>query len=127
MLNLLAILLGGALGAGARYGLGRLLAQTAWPIPASTLLSNALAGLIIGFVLGLEPAGHSLNERTKLFLTTGLMGGLSTFSAFSWETLGLLQDGKVAWAAGNMALNLVLSLGLCAVGMGVARAMYNSQ
>ncbi len=107
--------LGGFIGACARYLLCSLLTTALPHFPYGTLLSNIIAGFLIGFIIGLERQAPSLSEHAKLFLTTGLMGGLSTFSTFSMETITLVEKGSYGLAGANILLNVGLSL-LCAFG-----------
>jgi len=105
--------LGGFVGACARYLLTSVLTAALPHFPYGTLLSNVIAGFLIGFIIGLERQAPSLSEHAKLFLTTGLMGGLSTFSAFSLETVAMIEKGSYALAGANILLNVGLGL-LCA-------------
>jgi CrcB protein len=86
-------------------------------------LSNVLAGLLIGFIIGMERHSAALPERTKLFLTTGLLGGLSTFSAFSMETMGMLEKGTFLLAGANILLNVGVSLLCVFAGLCLAKAI----
>ena len=79
-------------------------------IPVGTLCVNILGGLLIGLILELNSRTDVVSTQMKLFLTTGLMGGLTTFSTFSYETVGLFSDGSYTSAVVNIALNVVLSL-----------------
>ncbi|GHV16454.1 camphor resistance protein CrcB [Clostridia bacterium] len=110
--------IGGFLGSCGRYGLSRLFA--AYSFPLGTLLSNIIAGFLIGACAGM---GTNLPPRAKLFLMTGLLGGLSTFSAFTLETLDFMRAGKYLWAIGNAALNLTLCLAFCALGMWLVKKL----
>jgi len=105
--------LGGFIGACARYLLSTALTAALPHFPYGTLLSNVIAGFLIGFIIGLERQAPSLSEHAKLFWTTGLMGGLSTFSAFSLETIGMIEKGSYGLAGANVLLNVGLGL-LCA-------------
>jgi CrcB protein len=124
MLEFIFVGLGGFIGSCLRFALTKLTSPFSSDFPYGTLLSNVIAGLLIGFVIGLEQQSVTLNPKTKLFLTTGLLGGLSTFSAFSLETVSLFQDGKYLLAAGNVALNLILSLCGVVLGMACAKAVF---
>jgi len=105
--------LGGFIGACTRYLLSSVLTAALPHFPYGTLLSNVIAGFLIGFIIGLERQAPSLSEHAKLFLTTGLMGGLSTFSAFSLETVAMIEKGSYVLAGANILLNVGLGL-LCA-------------
>ncbi|MDH4120464.1 MAG: fluoride efflux transporter CrcB [Deltaproteobacteria bacterium] len=106
---LMAVALGGGLGAMARYGLSGWMqsASGAW-FPVGTLLVNIVGSFIIGLVLQLGAGRFLLTPETRLFLTTGFCGGLTTFSTFSWETLRLMEDQQWAAAGANTALNVAL-------------------
>jgi CrcB protein len=113
--NILAVGLGGFIGANQRYLLTKTIPVTAFPF--ATLAANVLAGLIIGAITGLDGSALSLPPKWKLLVNTGLLGGLSTFSTFSLETVNLFSDGKYALAAANIALNLTLSIAGLITGM----------
>ena len=115
--------IGGFLGASGRYLLTRLCNQLTPPFPFGTLLSNVIAALLIGFIIGMERQSVILPQHTRLFLITGLLGGLSTFSAFSIETVRYLEKGEIAIAAGNIILNVGLSLVCVFIGLAAARAI----
>ena len=89
--------LGGALGAVARYLLGTWIATRVSPdFPWSTFLINISGSFLIGVILGLASAGQLSNEA-RLFLAVGVLGGYTTFSTFSYESLELLADGGEAF------------------------------
>ena len=123
MLELIAVGIGGFIGSCMRFGLNKWTAHFSVNIPYGTLFSNVIAGLFIGFIVGLEQQSVTLPPKERLFLTTGLLGGLSTFSAFSIETVSLFQEGKLLFAGGNIALNLCLSLLGVVVGMFLAQLL----
>ncbi|MEG1658456.1 MAG: fluoride efflux transporter CrcB [Oscillibacter sp.] len=114
--------LGGFLGSCLRFGLTSWMRGWAISLPLGTLLSNILAGFFIGFVVGLEPSPFA--PRAKLFLTTGLCGGLSTFSTFSLETITLLRDGNYPVACLNILLNLGVSLLAVVLGLLLAKLIF---
>ncbi len=118
----IAVMLGGAFGSAARYGVG-LWAKNLWPgFPAATLMVNVSGGLLMGFIAAYALDRPEFPGWLRLGLTTGVLGGFTTFSAFSVETLELWRDGFMSAALLNVALNLVLSLGACALGLWLARA-----
>lgn len=104
-MEVLAVAAGGALGSLGRWGIGAALRFVAPGLPAGTFAANVLAGLIIGAATGASSA-TSMDPALKAFLTVGLCGGLSTFSTFSNETLGLIESGNLAAAALNIAANV---------------------
>lgn len=121
MQALIAVALGGAFGSAARYGIG-LWSKNLWPgFPAATLFVNVVGGFLIGLISAYALDRPEFPAWLRLGLTTGVLGGFTTFSAFSFETLELWRDGSMSAALLNVALNLVLSLGACALGLWLAR------
>jgi CrcB protein len=121
VIEFLIVGVGGFLGSCLRFGLTKLTAGLNIVIPAGTLFSNVIAGLFIGFIIGLGQQYVAISPKTKLFLSVGLLGGLSTFSTFSAETVRLFQDGKQLFAAGNIVLNLALSIAAVVFGLFIAK------
>ncbi len=118
-----AVTVGGAIGSLLRYLTSFYFAQ--WfgaSFPWGTLCVNLVGGLIIGLVgtLALEKSGL-IAPFVRLLLTTGLCGGLTTFSTFSFETMGFFQRGETAYAFANMGGNLVGSLAATYIGIILAR------
>jgi CrcB protein len=106
------VALGSALGGAARYGCAGLAAR--WlgaSFPWGTLIINVSGSLLIGFLATLmSPDGRLLaTPDTRAFLMIGILGGFTTFSSFSLETLNLAHDGEWLFASANV----VLSVGLC--------------
>lgn len=124
MLEFLAVGIGGFIGSCLRFGFTKLLGRWAETFPFATLLSNVIAALMIGFIIGFEQQSCTMNQRTKLFLTTGLLGGLSTFCTFSLETVTFFQNQKYLLALGNIALNVCLSLLGVVIGMFCAKLIF---
>ena len=108
--------LGGALGSLGRWQLGVLFKQWIPNLPVGTFAANVVAGLIIGFVTGLDLASP-LQPQVKLFLAVGLCGGLSTFSTFSNETLTFIQAGNWTAAGVNIAVNVITCLVAVFIGL----------
>lgn len=117
MVQILAVGIGGFIGSCFRFLLTKLLNIALPNFPFGTLMSNVIAALAIGFIIGIERQSGPIGDKSKLFLTTGLLGGLSTFSTFSMETIKMFEDGKYLTACGNIGLNLVLSLLFVMIGL----------
>jgi len=111
----LAVFVGGGMGSLARWFLSLRLNPAHHAIPLGTLTANLVGAFIIGAGLAWFNRMPQLDPMWKLLITTGLCGGLTTFSTFSAEVVFLLQDGRYAWAALNVALNLIGSLAMTAL------------
>ena len=107
MAEFIVVGIGGFIGSCMRFGLTKLSNTFCITFPYGTLLSNVIAALCIGFIIGFGQQSASIAPKVKLFLTTGLLGGLSTFSTFSLETVNLFKANKPLIASGNILLNLV--------------------
>jgi fluoride exporter len=124
--RLLLVATGGALGAICRYLVG-IAAVMAFGVrfPAGTLIVNAAgclgAGVVIAMVSGAEPA---LSANQRLLIMTGFLGGLTTFSAFSAETMYLAQQEQWGRAALNIGANVALSLAAVWAGWMLARSLH---
>ncbi|MBP6366487.1 MAG: fluoride efflux transporter CrcB [Nitrosomonas sp.] len=115
--SILAICIGASLGAVLRWFLGISL-NTLFPaIPPGTLVANLVGGYLIGVAIGLFAHHPELAPEWRLFIITGFLGGLTTFSTFSAETLTLLQQGRILWAAGAIGLHVLGSLIMTVLGL----------
>lgn len=112
---------GAALGALARWGAGLWLNASYAGFPLGTLAVNLVGGLLIGMALAWF--GRNPNDLLKLLLVTGFLGGLTTFSAFSAESLALLQRGEVGMALWHGALHTLGGLGCAAAGWRVVQQL----
>lgn len=118
----LLVFLGGGIGAVLRHGANRL--GAAWlgtGFPLSTLAVNVLGSLLMGVLAGLLAEGPAASQHLRLFLTTGVLGGFTTFSAFSLEALTLWERGQPGLAAAYVAGSVLLSLGAVALGVAATR------
>ncbi|MEF9952860.1 MAG: fluoride efflux transporter CrcB [Clostridium sp.] len=123
-LNILCVGIGGFIGAILRY-LISIKASKVFisSIPIGTLLVNVIGGILIGFILEINNKS-SINEGLKLFLTTGMLGGLTTFSTFSYETISLLTGGDYLSGGVNIILNVTLSLLGVIIGKLIAKTLF---
>ncbi len=118
----LAVALGGAVGAVARYGIsGWVHSVTGTTFPVGTLAVNVGGSFVIGLIFQLAGDRFIFSLEARLLLTIGFCGSLTTFSTFSYETLALLQDEQWLTAAGNTLLNVLLCLAATWLGLVVAR------
>ena len=120
----LAIGVGGALGANARYLLGSWV-STQWGahFPVATLLINVSGSWALGVYLTLVTERFTRHEATRLLVATGLLGAYTTFSTFSVEALHLIETGDVVAGLNYVVASVVLSIVACAIGMIVAHAL----
>jgi len=129
MTRLLIVAAGGALGAVARYGVGawatRLLPGAQWPW--ATLAVNVFGGLLMGLLAGwLGFRGGVHGEGLRLFAAVGVLGGFTTFSAFSLEAGLMIERRQLAMAGGYVAASVVLSIAALFLGLLVARRAFGA-
>lgn len=118
----LAVGFGAALGAWLRWGLAVSMNALHSHLPFGTLIANLGGGYLIGVAVGFFEKNPALPLEWRLFLITGFLGGLTTFSTFSAEAMILLQRGDYAWALGHTALHLIGSIVFCIAGYATYRA-----
>jgi len=116
-LSILAIFFGAGFGALLRAGFNFLTVGSAFIIPLGTLLSNMVGGYLIGIAIAFFGNNPNLSPEWRLFVITGFLGGLTTFSSFSAEVVTLMQRGEITWAVGTAFLHLVGSLVLTFLGI----------
>ena len=125
MTRLLIVAAGGALGAVARYGVGRLMPASGWPWP--TLTVNVVGGVLMGLLAGwLAFRGGAQGEAIRLFAGVGVLGGFTTFSAFSLETALMIEKRQFALASGYVAASVVLSVAALFLGLMIARRAFGA-
>jgi CrcB protein len=122
MVRFLLVCFGGAIGTGARYLVQTAGVRVTAKFPVGTLTVNVVGSFFISFVmtLALQEAA-TMSEDTRLFLTTGILGGFTTYSSFNFETLRLAQGGAMATAATYAAVTLVGCLIAGLLGIQAAR------
>ncbi len=122
LINILYVGLGGFIGAALRYltsgFVGRVFSQGSFPY--GTFVVNILGCLLIGFFAGLADSRGLFTATSRAFVFTGILGAFTTFSTFSYETMGLFQNGQTSPALTNLGLQILL--GLLAVWGGIQLA-----
>ena len=123
-MRLLLICLGGAVGTAARYGVGGLAIRW-WgaEFPYGTLVVNVTGSFLVGFIQQVALTTLAIPETARLVLSIGVMGGFTTYSSFSYETLRLVEEGSWLSAAANVVLTTGLCLGICALGLVLGRVV----
>jgi len=121
MNGFLLVAAGGALGAGARYGLSLWFARAGlggWPW--ATFAANMLGSFLMGLLVGAMLRGHG-GEPLRLLIGVGLLGGFTTFSAFSLETVNLIESGQWEKALGYVVVSVLLGVAALSLGLFIAR------
>jgi len=123
MFNLLIVMLGGALGAGARHLTGKVMLGWLGPnYPWGTLTVNLAGGLLMGLLIG-ALARISAGEPWRLFLAVGVLGGYTTFSSFALDVVTLYERGALMVAFGYVALSVLGAIAAVFAGMAIVRAV----
>jgi CrcB protein len=123
MPNVLLVMLGGAIGAALRYEVGRIALHRLDPgFPWATLIVNLAGGLLMGALAGYMFSRHPPDQALWMFVGVGLLGGFTTFSAFSFDLFAMLEQGRLGIAAAYAMGSVVGALGLLFVGYWLARA-----
>ena len=127
MTAFIAVGVGAALGAWLRWGLG-LWFNPAFPtLPVGTLTANLLGGYLIGLAIAFFTQHPGLPPEWRLLIITGFLGGLTTFSTFSAETVTLLMRGQYAWGMGIIAAHLGGSLAMTVLGIQTFKHLHGGQ
>ncbi len=114
--NAFLIGLGAAIGAWSRWSLGLALNAVLPNLPVGTLVANLGGGLMMGVVLAYIGLGNLESQSLRFFITTGFLGGLTTFSAFTGESLTLLQKHEYGWAVLHASSHVFGALLMAVVG-----------
>lgn len=118
------VCVGGAAGTGARYWLSGWAQRHAGPgFPAGTFAVNVIGSFLLGALMEIGVAGGMLAPTLRIALTTGVMGGFTTYSTFNYETIEYLREG--AWALGfaNVAATVLVCLGAGIAGLAAGRGL----
>ena len=115
-MKFLLVFIGGGLGAMARYFVTTNLAGKLGNFPIGTFAANIFGSFLMGLVVGII-AGRASLENVRIFAAVGFLGGFTTFSSFSAETLNLLQGGQIFLAAANILLSVAVGLAACFAGL----------
>jgi CrcB protein len=124
-MRLILICLGGAIGTGARYLTSLWAAQTLdAAFPAGTLIVNIAGSFLIGFIMQMSSAPELISPDVRLMLTTGVMGGFTTYSTFNYETTNYFRAG--AWGLGmvNAGATFFGCLAAGLAGLALARLLF---
>jgi fluoride exporter len=117
------VFIGGGLGACLRWTLSLLLNPVSQLVPLGTLAVNLIGGYLIGVAAAFFALRGGLPPELKLFAITGILGGFTTFSAFSNEVVSLVAEGRPGWATVTAAAHLFGSLALTALGIVTVRLL----
>jgi len=110
-LNLLVIAVGGALGSIARYLLSTFVLRVSGTLfPLGTFIVNVVGCLVFGAIAGATSQRVQISSTARLFLLTGILGGFTTFSTYTFESFALIRDGQFVWATINVAGQVVAGL-----------------
>ena len=109
--NLLAVAIGGAFGAVARYLLSAFVLRVSGTLfPLGTFVVNVLGCLVFGAIAGASSQRIQVAPALRLFLLTGILGGFTTFSSYAFESFALMRDGQMLWATINVAGQVIAGL-----------------
>lgn len=123
--HLIAVMAGGALGAGGRYLVGVAVMRVLGPgFPWATVAVNVVGSVLMGLVVEMAARRTGLSPTALLFLTAGVLGGFTTFSAFSLDVVSLVQRGETGVAAGYVALNVGLGVAGLLAGLWLGRQVF---
>jgi fluoride exporter len=124
MTRFILICFGGAVGTGARYLLGGFVARVAGPeFPYGTLLINVLGSFLIGVVQQVGLSTLMIPDTLRLVLAVGVMGGFTTYSSFSYETVKLVETGSWGAAGAYVVFTTTLCLVGCVIGLSLGRVL----
>ncbi|HEX5508471.1 MAG TPA: fluoride efflux transporter CrcB [Pseudolabrys sp.] len=122
-MNYLIVFAGGGIGAALRHGFNMLFARAlGTAFPYATLFENVTGSVVMGLLAAAFAFKSDIPQHVRLFLTTGILGGYTTFSTFSLDTAVLYERGEIGMAAAYVLLSMALSIGGLFVGLAVVRS-----
>ena len=122
MNNLFPVMIGGAIGAGARHLAGQVMLARLGPgFPWWTLTINVVGGLLMGLLVGTLARGDGFSDTARLFVGVGILGGFTTFSSFSMEFWMLFERGQNAQAAAYVLASVIGAIAACGLGRFIMR------
>ena len=121
--SIAAISLGGSLGALLRWWLGLTLNAHFPSIPPGTLAANLIGGYVVGVAVAFFATYSAVAPEWRLFVITGFLGGLTTYSTFSAESVSLLTAGRYGWALAHTVAHLLGSISMTILGIASVRAL----
>jgi CrcB protein len=119
--RILMVGLGSSIGGILRYMISTMSAKYFGNFPLGTLIVNIVGGFLMGMIMEASTSIWPISDDMRIFLTTGIMGGLTTFSTFSYETVSFLSEGEYLMGGLNAGLNLSIALFACWLGKTVVQ------
>lgn len=127
LMRSLAVAVGGAIGAVSRYLISGWVAHLTResPFPFGTLVVNATGAFVLGIIMGGTVSGGRflMGPTARTFLTIGILGGYTTFSTFSYETIEALRLGDMRVALGNVAATVIVGIAACGLGLALGERL----
>ena len=118
----IALVLAGGFGALLRYLIGRSAINLGWTgLPFGTLIANLAGCFLIGFLSWMLIHRWQLSQEVQVIVITGFLGGFTTFSAFSLETVKMLEQGEPYYVIGYVLMKVVLCISVCFAGLWLAK------
>ena len=121
--KLIAVGVGAAGGAWIRWGLGLALNSIVKNFPIGTFVANLIGGFLIGMAVEFFSHNAELSPEWKLLIVTGFLGGLTTFSTFSAESVQLLQSARYGWMAFHIGVHTAGSIAMTVLGIYLCKSM----
>ncbi len=122
MINLSLVFVGGGIGAVARYWMqGIMYRFMSGVLPYGTIAVNVLGCFMIGLLMTGMEERFMVNPSLRIFITIGILGGFTTFSSFSFETIALFQDGEIFFGMLNVLASVVICLSATYVGVFIGK------